>query len=180
VVNATRAGIVCALLSAMLAGCDEGQPSSSANRSGPGVDPTCKKALIGTWQSDAARTMAYNREHARLEARQDEFLSTLMGKMSLTFGESELRTRMPDTQVSVKGKLVPFAGFDETTPYEVLFCNSRMLVVKSRAPFTNEDEVTTVFLDGAASMWAYVGNNRDDVPDLHIREYFRRISEAPR
>ncbi|NUO75927.1 MAG: hypothetical protein HOQ32_07925 [Lysobacter sp.] len=135
----------------------------------------CDNSLVGTWQSDAAATMSFNRANARLEERQDRFLDSLMGKMTLEFTDKELRLQMPDTQVAVGGERKPFAGFDERKPYKILFCNERMAVIESAEAVTGERGVSTYFFVGADAMWAYVGSNNPKVSDLHIREYFKRV-----
>jgi hypothetical protein len=135
----------------------------------------CDISLIGTWQSDAAATMSYNRANAKLEERQDSFLASLMGKVTLEFTDKQLHLRMPDTQVDVKGELKAFAGFEERNPYKILFCNERMVVVETAEAVTDESSVTTYFFVGTDAMWIYAGTNSPKIPDLHIREYFKRI-----
>lgn len=135
----------------------------------------CDTSLIGTWQSDATATMSFNRNYAKLEERQDGFLVSLMGKMTMEFTDKQIYLRMPDTQVDVKGKLTPFAGFEERNPYKVLFCNERMVVVETAEAVTGERSAITYFLVGTDAMWVYAGTNSPKVPDLHIREYFKRI-----
>jgi hypothetical protein len=135
----------------------------------------CDISLVGTWQSDATATMSFNRAKAKLEERQDHFLDSLMGKMTLEFTDKQLHLRMPDTQVAVRGELKPFAGFEERNPYKILFCNKRMAVIETAEAITGESSVTTYFFVGTDAMWAYVGTNSPKVPDLHIREYFKRV-----
>ncbi len=119
--------------------------------------------------------MSFNRNYAKLEERQDGFLASLMGKMTVEFTDKQIHLRMPDNQVDVKGKLTPFAGFEERNPYKVLFCNERMVVVETAEAVTGERSAITYFLVGTDAMWVYVGTNSPKVPDLHIREYFKRI-----
>ena len=135
----------------------------------------CDLSLVGTWQSDATATMSFNRANARLEERQERFLASLMGKMTLEFTDKQLHLRMPDTQVTVKGELRPFAGFEERNLYKILFCNERMVVIETPEAVTGESSVTTYFFVNSDSMWAYVGSNSPKMPDLHIREYFTRV-----
>lgn len=135
----------------------------------------CENSLVGTWQSDAAVTMSFNRAHARLEKRQDRFLASLMGKMTLEFTEDELHLRMPDTRVNVRGELMPFAGFEERKPYKILFCNPRMDVIEATEAVTEESNITTYFFVGHDEMWVYSSTNNPKIPDLHIREYFKRV-----
>lgn len=102
-------------------------------------------------------------------------MASLLGKMTLEFTKHELRLRMPDTQVSVKGELEPFAGFEERTPYKTLFCDERLVVIEAKKTAAEEKGVTTYFFVGPDAMWIYGGTNDPKIPDLHIREYFRRI-----
>jgi len=131
--------------------------------------------IIGSWQSDAAATMAFNRAKAKLEPRQDEFLASLMGKMTMEFTLKDMHLKMPDTQFLVGGKPRPFGGFEERSTYRVLFCNARMVAIAARESATGEEEIWTYFFSGPDAMWTYTGTNRPNIPDLHAREYFRRI-----
>ena len=79
------------------------------------VSRACGVSLIGTWQSDAVATMSFNRAQAKLKEGQDEFLASLMGKMTIEFTDKEVRLRMPDSEVSINGQTRPFAGFLERT-----------------------------------------------------------------
>jgi hypothetical protein len=139
--------------------------------------PDCASRLTGQWQSDANASMAYNRANAKLAPKQDEFLASLIGKMTLTFDGDNVREAMPDTQVNVNGKTIPFAGFNSTNRYKVLFCSPRMVVVQSPEPVSGEETAATMYFVGNDEMWVYVGNNDPAVPDLHVREYFKRITE---
>ena len=132
-------------------------------------------SLLGTWQSDATSTMDFNRAKAKLEPRQDEFLASLMGKMTIEFTSKDMHLKMPDTQVSVGGEARPFVGIDERNAYRVLFCDARMVVIAAPDAVTGEDDVSTYFFSGPDAIWVYMGTNRPEVPDLHAREYFRRI-----
>lgn len=95
--------------------------------------------------------------------------------MSLTLHDSTLRSHMPDTQVNVLGELKPFAGADIQTTYQILFCNERMAVVEVAKDMTGERGVTTYFFVGTDALWIYEGANHPAMPDLHIREYFKRV-----
>ncbi len=142
------------------------------------VSPTLhagENLLVGTWRSDAAATMSFNRAHARLEERQDRFLASLMGKMTLEFTDEELHLLVPETRVAVQDETKSFAGYEERKPYKVLFCNACMAVIETTEAVTGEEGVTTYFFVGDDSMWTYVGTNSPKVPDLHIREYFKRV-----
>jgi hypothetical protein len=82
---------------------------------------------------------------------------------------------MPDTRVPVVGELQPFAGFQEQKPYKVLFCSAAMIVWSARRSFSNEEEATTFNFEGPDTVWVYTGSTAPGAPDLHTREYFRRV-----
>lgn len=135
----------------------------------------CEPSIVGTWQSDATTTMAFNRANAKLEERQDRFLESLLGKMRFEFTDTQRHMRFPDTLVDVGGKPTPFAGFEEQTPYKLLFCNERMGVIEVSDTATELNRVTTYFFVNPDLIWVYGGSNQPNMPDLHIREYFSRV-----
>ncbi|GAB3092379.1 hypothetical protein GCM10027159_06990 [Lysobacter terrae] len=117
--------------------------------------------------------MAFARDNAKLQPQQESFLTALMGHMTMEFGDGKVELRFPDLQVPVKGELKPFAGFEEKGSYDVLFCNDRMAVIRSTLD-NGEDDVGIYYFVGPDEMWTYLGSNKPAVPDLHLREYFRR------
>jgi hypothetical protein len=138
------------------------------------VASACEPSISGEWQSDGERTMAFARNRTKLEPRQESFLAALMGHMTMEFSEGQLRLRFPDLKVPVKGELKPFAGFEIEQPYKILFCNDRMTVVQSTRS-DGADDVTTYYFVGPDEMWAYTGGDDPAIPDMHLREYFRRL-----
>jgi len=135
----------------------------------------CPHDLRGTWQSDREASMTFARENARLQPKTEAFLAALYGHMTLTFTRSEAHLVMPDIEVPVSGESRPFVGFDQRTKYKVLFCNSTMLVWSGKMSFDSEPKASTlVFLD-PNTFWVYAGGADPKVPDLHTREFFRRL-----
>ncbi|MCB1629247.1 MAG: hypothetical protein KDI48_16070 [Xanthomonadales bacterium] len=135
----------------------------------------CEHSLVGTWISDARATMSFNRQHAKLEDRQLQFLDSLMGRLRVEFSATEIHLHMPDFEVEIEGELEPFAGFEEHDSYRVLFCNAHMVVIEAGVPMIDEREARTYFFVDENSVWTYAGNNNPKLPDLHIREYFVRV-----
>jgi hypothetical protein len=148
---------------------------------------SCDRRLIGTWKSDAKATMAFVKEHAKLQNKTVDFLQALVGHMTLSFDQHELRALMPDIEVPVSGELRPFAGSTQRKPYKVLFCNESTVVWSARRSFdtylsialraagdTGKDATTFHFID-ADKFWVYLGSTSSKAPDLHAREYFYRV-----
>lgn len=135
----------------------------------------CEYDLTGTWKSDGAMSMAFARENSKLQPKTGAFLHALLGHMTLTFRRGAVHVEMPDIEVPVAGKPKPFAGFSENSPYEVLLCNKSVIVWKSRRPFDGEVAATTFNFVDRGTVWVYPGGTDPKVPDLHIREYFRRV-----
>lgn len=119
--------------------------------------------------------MAFARDNSKLEPKADAFLAALLGHMTLTFKAGEVLTVMPDIEVPVFGKPKPFAGFTERKPYQVLLCNSSAIVWSSSRAFSDELAPTTFNFVNRDTVWVYAGGTDSKVPDLHIREYFRRV-----
>ena len=119
--------------------------------------------------------MSFARNNAQLSEKQDAFLDALMGHMVVEFGAKEMILRMPDVKVPVKGELKPFKGFEERSPYKVLFCSDRVAVVASTDPKTGKEKVASYYFVDPDTIWIYTGSNDPALPDLHMREYFVRI-----
>ncbi|KAB8196212.1 hypothetical protein FKV24_004505 [Lysobacter maris] len=134
----------------------------------------CSRSLDGTWKSDGQATMAFVREHTKLQPKTEAFLQALVGHMTMTFEGGELHLNMPDIEVPISGQMSPFSGFEERKPYEVLFCSSSTIVWSARQPFGDTDEVTTFNFVDPDTIWVYTGSTDPKMPDLHTREYFRR------
>ncbi len=77
-------------------------------------------SIEGTWKSDYQQTMSFNRSYAKLTAKQDKFLSELMGNMTVMYKDGTATVVMPDTQVTVKGKKRVIKGFTGTSKYRVI------------------------------------------------------------
>ena len=115
----------------------------------------------------------------KMEDRAYKFLDSLIGKMTLEFTEGEVHMKFPDHEAMINGEKKPFEGFDEVSPYKVLYNDERVVVISSIEPITGKTNVSTYHFDSDKIMWAYAGGSEPPVPDLHIREYFRRVDEAP-
>ncbi|WP_111264978.1 hypothetical protein [Marilutibacter maris] len=148
-------------LAILLAGC------SSTN--------TCDRSLEGIWKSDGQATMAFVRERTKLQPKTEDFLQALVGHMTMTFEGGELHLKMPDIEVPISGQMSPFSGFEERKPYKVLFCSNSTIVWSARQPFGDTDEATTVNFVDPDTFWVYTGSADPKMPDLHTREYFRRV-----
>jgi hypothetical protein len=135
----------------------------------------CERVLLGVWQSDGERTMAFNRARAKLQPRQDAFLATIVGKMTQEFDGRSVRSRMPDIEAEVDGKATKLFGIDTQSTYDVLFCDARMVVLKGTDAKTKKVRASVYHVVDKDLMWMYAGTNEAGIPDMHIREYFKRI-----
>lgn len=138
-----------------------------------------KAVLVGLWKSDHDLTMGFIQRNVKMEDRAYKFLDSLMGKMTFEVTEDELHYDFPDHEVMVNGEKKPFEGFEGTSPYKVLYNDERIVVISSMQSITGKADVTTYHFDSDKIMWTYEGGAEPPVPDLHIREYFRRIDETP-
>jgi hypothetical protein len=135
----------------------------------------CERDLLGTWKSDNVASMSFNRANAKLQPKTDAFLAALLGHMTLTFTRNELHEVMPDIEVPVSGHPGPFAGSDKRKSYNVLFCDASMIVWSAKRSFGEGEEATTFNFVDADTFWIYTGSTEPKLPDLHAREYFRRV-----
>lgn len=135
----------------------------------------CERSLEGSWKSDGAASMEFVRDKAKLPQNTTDFLQSILGKMSLAFSGNDVHIVMPDADVpGVAGKPLKFTGIDETKPYRVLFCSRAAIVWSTKRSFADGDEANTWHFVDADTIWVYGGSTVPGIPDLHIREYFRR------
>ena len=119
------------------------------------VRPT--SALIGTWQSDADRTLAAARQLRPVDEKQEALLRKLFGKLRVTYTGTAYTTELD--------------GVTESGRYEVLGRDRLSVVIREVEPKPSPLEVTAftlIHFDGPDSHWLYtkIGG---------IREYFKRI-----
>lgn len=132
-------------------------------------------SLIGIWQSDEKLTMRFINDHVKLQDNTRKFLGDIMGRLTITFTQGMVNSSLPDYDVFVDGKKHHMAGFNEDSPYTVLYSTSRVVVASGRELFTGNTVVTTYNFDSPDIMWIYTGGADKNLPDSHYREYFRRL-----
>jgi hypothetical protein len=113
--------------------------------------------LIGTWQSDADRTVAALRQQRPVDEQQEAALRRLFGKLRITYTTTTYTTELD--------------GGTRSSRYEVLGRDKLSVVVREVEPNSSPLEVTefaVLHFDGPDLFWVYtkVGG---------IREYFRRV-----
>jgi ribosomal protein S18 acetylase RimI-like enzyme len=119
--------------------------------------------------------MEFAHENAKLQPKAEAFLAALYGHMTLTFTRHELHLVMPDIEVPVSGESRPFVGIDQRAQYKILFCSGAMVVWSTKLSFDTEPKATTYMFVDSNTFCVYSGGNDPKVPDLHTREYFRRL-----
>lgn len=113
--------------------------------------------LIGTWQSDADRTLAAARQLRPVDEKQEALLRKLFGKLRVTYTGTAYTTELD--------------GVTESCRYEVLGRDKLSVVIREVEPKPSPLEVTAftlIHFDGPDSYWLYtkIGG---------IPEYFKRI-----
>ena len=129
------------------------------------VFPLRKKSdhrLLGTWQSDAERTIAGIKEIRPVDEKQEAALRQLFGKMRLTYTATTYRTELN--------------GSKSVYQYEVLGKDKHSVVVRdvNSPPSPLEEfglessEFTVIQFDGPDAYWVIT-----KIGDM--REYFKRV-----
>lgn len=117
--------------------------------------------LLGTWQSDADRTIAGIRELKPVDDEQEISLRKLFGKLRVTYKRTTY--------------MIELDGRTDSKDYEVLGKDRNSVVLREvgrKASPLDDDlklsEFTVIHLDGADSYWLYteIGG---------IQEYFKRV-----
>ena len=117
--------------------------------------------LLGTWQSDADRTIAGIRERKPVDDKQEAALRTLFGKLRVTYTQNALTTDLD--------------GSVGTGRYEVLGKDKHSVAVREimdkPSPLdavVELSEFSILQFDGPDSFWLYTQMGG-------IREYFKRV-----
>jgi len=116
--------------------------------------------LIGTWQSDAERTIAGIRAEGTIEPEREAKLRNLFGKMRITYTTKTYTTELDDSVVTYSYQLL---GRDK---HSVVFCDSENK--ESPLAFLELSTFTVIHFDSPDSYWL-------DTEIGGIREYFKRI-----
>ena len=131
--------------------------------------------LAGEWQSDRIASNAFNRSQTRLEDKTLAFLEQSMGRLVLRFSATEVVSEMPGWISVSQGLETTMKGFRDSSPYEVVATTAQAVAVKMKEPVTGTAIVQVFNFVSPDVMWIYVGGADKSFPDLHIREYFRRV-----
>ena len=131
--------------------------------------------LEGTWRSDRELTLDFIEEHVRLEDRKTKFLAQLFGRLEITFESGNYTEIMPAFRLESKGEWSEIERTEERSSYKLLYCTEQIAVVQSVEMVTGNPLVLTYNFSDSGVMWVYLGNIDTAFPDLHIREYFRRV-----
>jgi hypothetical protein len=113
--------------------------------------------LLGTWQSDAERTIATIREGRAVDEKQEAALRKLFGKLRITYARSSYITELD--------------GVTESHPYEVLGKDKVSVVLRDAGAsqsWLELSEFTVIHFDGPDAYWllSEIGS---------VREYFKRV-----
>jgi hypothetical protein len=135
-----------------------------------------KSQLIGKWKSDHDLSMDYIEKNVKMRQKPLRFLDSLTGHLTINFSERRKTFDLPDLTVLVNGKETTFQGARYITTYKILFQTEKQIVITSINQFTKKSEATIFYFDSPDLMWVYLGGADDSIPDLHAREYFRRVN----
>jgi len=131
--------------------------------------------LEGKWQSDHDLTMAFLRENVKLQDKTVAFLDQLMGHLSLSFGKQQVVAEMPVLSVKMGDSLHRLDGYHWQSAYRVVYRNAHAVVAVSREQGSGNEVAVKYNFVSPDVMWIYVGGTDKMFPDLHYREYYRRV-----
>ncbi len=136
--------------------------------------------LEGSWKSDRELTMAFLNKHVKLRELQVESITQLMGRLVMTFTDGKLSEQMPDFDMTLAEKQVHFKGYTFESPYRIVFSNQDEVAAVSNDLFpTGQEKIWIYHFDSPDVMWVYVEGAGPKYRDMHLREYFRRLSSPP-
>lgn len=132
-------------------------------------------ALVGTWKSDKDRTLDFIKSYAKVNDNTEEFLSQVMGHLTLRFDGKTVHLRTPDQTLSISGESHDWEGMDETTEYNVVFRNENTVAITSYDKLIKKETIAVYHFIDQDLMWVYVSGFDAGLSDMHYREYFKRV-----
>jgi hypothetical protein len=76
--------------------------------------------IEGRWLSDKAASKTYNRQHAVLSQAQIDYISQMLGNMSVVFEDGIARLRMPAVRIEKDGIVTEYEGFQKQGRYVII------------------------------------------------------------
>lgn len=130
--------------------------------------------LNGTWRSDHDTSIRFATDHAILEPRQHEFLDGALGQLELSFDGTTLRSRLPDLDITIQGRLRHLVGADESFSYRILGADEDSVALLV-AKYFGRDRILHIHFVNDDSFWLYSEETNYGLRDLNFREYFQRV-----
>jgi hypothetical protein len=130
--------------------------------------------LIGTWKSDHAQSMHFDRTHSVLEAKQLAFLDQVLGHLVMTFKDEKVRYQMPDVPIVINGKAYLLKGSDDTYEYRVLGADEDSIAIFVVNQF-GRDRILHLHFTSQDTFWIYSEESDLKLREINVREYFRRL-----
>ncbi len=112
-----------------------------------------------------------------MSPRKEAFLDQLMGHLTLTITADKMISTMPALDVKSGDKVHHMEGFRFESAYKIVYSSQNVIVETDTEPVTGKQTVTILNFIGPDVMWIYVGGADKSFPDMHLREYFRRIRQ---
>lgn len=137
--------------------------------------PLTEPRLLGTWLSDADRTVDYQRQQGNLTAERETAMRKVYGYVRWTFDATRCRSELPaDNGLGLRADVDDYA-------YEVLGRDAVSVVIRSidskalkslqKIPTLKVSEFTLIHFDGEDAFWV--------LPDIGSqREFFKRERTA--
>jgi hypothetical protein len=130
-------------------------------------------SLIGVWKSSHDMTMNFIHDNVLLKPETEQFLNQLIGRLALHFDAKHINFDFPDLEMEIKGVKHQMAGFQEQTPYSVLFSNDATVAIQLQYPGSGKKTVQVFNFVDDNTMWVYCCNADMNTPDFHIHAHFR-------
>jgi len=119
--------------------------------------------------------MEFIKNYAKMSDKTEEFLSQMMGHLTLEFDGKTVHMEMPDLKISLDGEDNDLTGMNETAGYKIIFKNDRTVAIAGYNPVIKKDTITVYNFVEPDLMWVYVSGFDAGMSDLNFREYFKRL-----
>lgn len=112
------------------------------------------KRMLGTWQSDKARTLKELRYRPGMTAKQRKFFHRLFGHLRVKFGRGYIRSVLED--------------FRYVKPYVVLASDETSVAIRAYCQLTQGWDIQHMHFHGKRHFWINLGLNR---------KWFKRVGK---
>lgn len=124
--------------------------------------------ILGKWQEDAVRSLAFIEQHTKLDAEEFSFLKQMLGRTTFVITDKTFTFSMSAWDAEFRGAKRHVHAVNEVRFYEIVSSNDKELVIKLFDTMTKREAIDVYQFEGPDVIWTYE-------PRFHTRQYYVRV-----